>query len=111
MTQAGWTINDYTTASGDSPVRAFLSGLRGQDRVEAFALIQLLAERGNTLRRPHSRPLGGGLFELRGTQVRIFYVLRPQRRIVLLGGMLKKRGDIPPAVLQRLRKMQREIPS
>jgi len=111
MAQAGWTIEDYTTANGDSPVRAFLAGLQGRDRVEAFALLQLLAERGDTLRLPHSRPLGGGLFELRGMQVRIFYVFKPHKRLVLLDGMLKKRGDIPAAVLQRLRKIQREINS
>ena len=84
MAQAGWTIDDCTTASGDSPVRAFLAGLQGRDRVEAFALLQLLAERGDTLRLPHSRPLGGGLFELRGMQVRIFYVFKPHKRLVLL---------------------------
>ena len=104
-----WTVDDYTTASGESPIRAFLSGLQGRDKVEAFALVQLLAERGNTLRLPHSRSLGEGLCELRGNQVRIFYVFRPQRRIVLLDGMLKKRGDIPAAVLKRLRQLQRAV--
>jgi len=44
-------------------------------------------------------------------QVRIFYVFKPHKRLVLLDGMLKKRGDIPAAVLQRLRKIQREINS
>jgi hypothetical protein len=97
------------TAGGESPVRTFLSGLQGRDRIEAFALIKLLEERGNTLKLPRSRSLGEGLCELRGSQVRIFYVFRPQRKIVLLDGMLKKQGDIPPAVLKRLRKLQREI--
>jgi hypothetical protein len=109
MEQAGWTIDDYTTVTGESPVRTFLSGLQGRDKVEAFALIQLLSERGNTLRLPHSRSLGEGLNELRGKQVRIFYVFRPQRRIVLLDGMVKKRDDIPAAVLKRLRQLQREV--
>ena len=108
--QAGtWTIDDYTTASGESPVRAFLSGLQGRDRVEAFALLKLLEERGNILKLPHSRSLGEGLCELRGSQVRIFYVFRPQRRILLPDGMLKKRGDIPAAVLKCLRKLRKEI--
>jgi hypothetical protein len=109
MEQARWTIDDYTTASGESPVRTFLSVLQDRDKVEAFALIQLLSERGNTLRLPHSRSLGEGLNELRGKQVRIFYVFRPQRRIVLLDGMVKKRDDIPAAVLKRLRQLQREV--
>ena len=109
MEQARWTIDDYTIASGESPVRTFLSVLQDRDKVEAFALIQLLSERGNTLRLPHSRSLGEGLNELRGKQVRIFYVFRPQRRIVLLDGMVKKRDDIPAAVLKRLRQLQREV--
>ena len=56
-------------------VRNFISGLtdvRAFD--EAAALIKLVRERGNRLRRPRSAPLGGGLFELRGEQVRIFYI-------------------------------------
>jgi len=109
MEQARWTIDDYTTASGESPVRTYLSVLQDRDKVEAFALIQLLSERGNTLRLPHSRSLGEGLNELRGKQVRIFYVFRPQRRIVLLDGMVKKRDNIPAAVLKRLRQLQRDV--
>ena len=109
MEQIKWTIDDYTTTGGESPVRTFLSGLQGRDKVEAFALIQLLAERGNMLRLPHSRSLGEGLNELRGKQVRIFYIFRSQRQIVLLDGMLKKREDIPVSMLKRLRQLQREV--
>jgi hypothetical protein len=109
MEQARWRIDDYTTEGGESPVRTFLSELQERDKVEAFALIQLLSERGNTLRLPHSRSLGEGLNELRGKQVRIFYVFRPQRRIVLLDGMVKKRDDIPTAMLKRLRQLQQDV--
>jgi hypothetical protein len=104
-----WKIEEYRTEQGESPIRVFLSGLEGQPRVNALALIQLARERGNTLRLPHSKLLGEGLHELRKDQVRIFYVFRPGRRIVLLAGLLKKRGDIPPAMVKRLRKMQEEI--
>lgn len=43
---------------------------------------------------PNAKNLGGGLYELRGTQIRIFYCFRG-RRIVLLDGTIKKRMDIP----------------
>lgn len=86
-----------------------MAGLTGEDRVDAFALLKLLAQSGHELRMPHSKPLGGGLFELRGRRVRIFYVFRPGRRVVLLDGMAKKRGDIPPAVINRMRRYQREL--
>lgn len=69
----------------------------------------MLRERGNELRRPHSAALGGGLFELRGRQVRLFYLFRGQRTAVLLDGMIKKRDDVPDDVLKRLRRMQRDL--
>jgi hypothetical protein len=72
-------------------------------------LIKLVRERGNRLRKPRSAPLGGGLFELRGEQVRIFYMFRPGHRIVLLDGMVKKRNDIPHEVLERVRQLQKEV--
>jgi putative component of toxin-antitoxin plasmid stabilization module len=59
--------------------------------------------------RGHSKPLGEGLFELRTGPVRLFYAFRPGRRIVLLDGMLKKRQEIPPGVLKRLRRYQRAL--
>jgi hypothetical protein len=104
-----WVLDEYVTEQGKSLIREFLSRLEGQDRVEAFALLQLARERGNTLRFPHSKTLGEGLHELRGKQVRIFYVFQPGRRIILIDGMLKKREDIPPPVLKQLRKIQETI--
>lgn len=46
------------------------------------------------------------MFELRdvGSGVRVFYTFLPGRRAVLLGGMVKKRGDIPPETLKEARK-------
>jgi hypothetical protein len=52
--------------------------------------------------------LGDGLFELRGKQVRLFYVFLPGRLIVLLDGEVKKRDDIPPRTLARMRVLQAE---
>ena len=55
------------------------------------------------------RRQGDGLFELRGFQVRLFYVFRGERTAVLLDGILKKRDDIPDDVMKRLRRMQRDL--
>jgi hypothetical protein len=104
-----WRIERLVLDSGESPVQTFLEGLTGEDRADAFALLELLAESGNGLRMPHSKPLGGGLFELRGRQVRIFYVFRRDRRAVLLDGLVKKRGDIPSTALKRVRRHQRQL--
>jgi hypothetical protein len=53
--------------------------------------------------------LGGGLFEMRGRQVRIFYTFRIGRRIVLLDAMVKKRDDIPPEILARVRALNSQV--
>lgn len=90
-------------------VRGFLSQLDRRDFREAAALIRMLEARGNQVREPRSKALGGGLFELRGDQVRIYYVFRPGRRVVLLDGFIKKRGDIPSALMRRLRQLQTEV--
>ncbi len=95
--------------SGESPAQTFLGGLGGRDRVEALALVKLLAEQGNAVKMPHSKPLGEGLFELRGGPVRLFYTFGLGRRIVLLDGMVKKRQEIPPGVLKRVRRYQRAL--
>jgi hypothetical protein len=96
---AGWRIEAYATPAGDEPVWSFIRGLAGRDRVEAIALVKLLEELGNQLRRPHSAALGGGLF----------YVFEARRVIVLLDGEIKKRAAIPKGTLARIRAMQAEL--
>lgn len=44
-----------------------------------------------------------------GTGVRLFYVLLPENRAVLLDGMTKKREDIPDATMRRLRALQAAV--
>ena len=39
--------------------------------------IKLAEMLGNTLREPHSKALGDGLFELRRNHVRLFYMFEP----------------------------------
>ena len=104
---APWTIDVYETEQGEKLVWTFIASLEGRDRAEAIALVKLLEEQGNMLRRPRSGSLGEGLFELRGNQVRIFYLFLPNRVAVLLDGEIKKRDDIPGRTLARVRAYQR----
>ena len=103
-----WRIEEYRTATGDTPVRVFIAGLPPDSMAEALALIKLAETLGNTLREPHSKALGDGLFELRRNQVRLFYTFEPGRSIRLLGGMLKKQDRIPTDVLGQMRAYQKE---
>jgi hypothetical protein len=107
-----WRIEAYRLDTGEIPAQTFLDDLddKPEAKADALALLKMLREQGNALRKPHSAPLGQGLFELRGFQVRLFYVFGGERTAVLLDGMLKKRDDIPDAMLRRLRRMQRVLP-
>ena len=102
-----WRIEEFRTAAGETPVRAFISGLHGDAKAEAVALIKLAEALGSKLREPHSKALGGGLFELRRNQVRLFYVFEPGYVIRLLDGMVKKQDRIPADVLARVRGYQK----
>jgi hypothetical protein len=104
-----WTVADYLASNGETPIVTFLTGLDGRNKQQAAALLALLRDRGNALRPPQSKMVETGLFELRGHQVRIFYVFRPGRRIVLLDGLVKKQDEIPKEVLKRIRLMRQAV--
>ena len=84
MTRGSWTVDAFETDGGDSPAWSFIRRLEGRQ----------------------SGALGDGLFELRGKQVRIFYVFLPGRSIMLLDGEIKKRDAIPRRTLQRMKSLQ-----
>ena len=106
-----WNLAFYQTPRGERPAATFVEQLPDPARAEVAALLAALKERGNLLRPPHSKALGNGLFELRSVKhaVRVFYMFLPGQQIVLLEGMVKKRDDIPAAVLRRLQALQREV--
>lgn len=109
--QDGWQVEYYTKADGEQPVRLFVEALDGKQKREALSLIALAGERGNQLRAPHSKMVETGLFELRHHQVRIFYIFRPGRHIILLDGIIKKQDEIPHEVLQRVRGYRKDAES
>ena len=106
-----WNLAFYQTPRGERPAATFVEQLPGPARAEVVALLAALRERGNLLRPPQSKALGDGLFELRSVKhaVRMFYMFLPGQQIVLLDGMVKKRDDIPVAVLRRIRLLQSEV--
>ena len=89
----------------------YIAGLEGQAATKAAALVRLLEVLGHELRLPHSRALGNGLYELRdvGSGIRLFYILLPGHRAVLLDGLTKKRDDIPDSTMKRLRALQHAV--
>lgn len=107
-----WTVEWYEIRGGRVPLAGYLDGLPEPDRKRALALLTMLEARGNQLREPHSKVVEPGLMELRGggsSQVRMFYLFRPGRRIVVLDGILKKQDAIPRDVLDRMRAYRRDV--
>ena len=76
-------------------------------------LVELLMEHGPSLRLPHSRAMGDGLFELRPRGKsgigRAFYCFVLERRVVVLHAFVKKSQQTPDKDLQLARKRLKEI--
>lgn len=106
-----WRAIEYERVRGESPIRTYLARLEGRNANEAAALLAKLQARGNQMRPPDSKIVTGqeNLFELRGHQVRIFYMFLPGRRIVLLDGIVKKQERIPRADLGRVLGYKRDV--
>jgi len=86
-----WTIDYYSEA-----VRLEIEALPVGIRAAYVRLTELLEEFGLELHMPHSRAMGGGLYELRprGREgiARVFYCALAGRRIVILHSFMKKSG-------------------
>ena len=76
-------------------------------------LVELLIEHGPSLRLPHSRALGDGLFELRPhgrTGIgRAFYCFMVGKHVVVLHAFIKKTQQTPERELKLARKRLKEI--
>ncbi len=104
-----WAVHEHLTAGGQSSFAEFVADLAdAKDIKDAAVLTGALRTLGNQMRPPRSKSLDGGLFELRGTRVRIYYGFLPGRRAVLVGGYVKKRTDTPVDVLRLMRARLKE---
>ena len=103
-----WTIT-YFSESVQHEILAMPAGflgryLRYSDRMGVF---------GPDLGLPHTRAMGGGLFELRlksvGGIARVFYCTIVGRKIVVLHQFIKKTDKTPPRELETARRRMREV--
>lgn len=89
----------------DKRVKNFIKDLEFTTSAKVFRTIELLEKFGNNLGMPHSKHIGGGLFELRvrGQQeVRFLYAFY-KGAAVLLNGFLKKSQKIPKNEIETAR--------
>ena len=83
-------------------------------RIADYArLVELLTEHGPSLRLPHSRAFGDGLFELRPRGRsgigRAFYCFLIGKRVVVLHAFIKKSQQTPDKELNMARKRLKEV--
>ena len=75
--------------------------------------VELLVEYGPSLRLPHSRSLGEGLFELRPRSCtgigRAFYCFMVGKRVTVLHAFIKKTQQTPDRELRLARKRLKEL--
>ncbi len=103
-----WTIDYYS-----EEVRREIDALPVGIRASYARLTDLLQEFGLDLRMPHSRAMGGGLFELRpkGREgiARVFYCMKVGKRIIMLHSFIKKTQETPKREIDIARCRQKEI--
>ena len=103
-----WTIAYYS-----EDVRLEIEALPVGIRASYARLTELLEEFGLELRMPHSRAMGGGLFELRprGREgiARVFYCTNVGRKIIILHSFIKKTNETPKRELDVARRRRKEV--
>lgn len=101
---SAWTITYFTPA-----VEKFVLRLPDDLAASYARVADMMVRFGANLGLPHTRALGGGLFELRlsGLQgiARVFFCLRIGKRIVLLHGFIKKTQETPKSELDKANKL------
>ena len=89
----------YESEDGKTPVTDFLDSLDPKMNAKMVALMELLEEKGNALRKPYSGSLGDGIFELRcvfgGNITRALYFFYHGERIIVTNGFIKKTQKTP----------------
>jgi hypothetical protein len=78
-------------------VRRWFDELNAQELAQARRALNLIETSGPMTRMPHSRPLGGGLYELRfrcgDVHQRVTYAFLPGKRIILFAQFRKQRDN------------------
>ena len=110
---ANFAIVNYTIEYFHSRVKAQIQTWPDGILADFARIVELLMEFGPNLRMPHSRAMGGGLFELRprGREGigRVFYCFVVGKRVVILHAFVKKTEDTPKQELRIARRRMKEV--
>lgn len=102
-----WKIDYWAEKNKKSPVEKWLDDLTTEQLTSVTKELKLLEKAGNELKMPHSRALGGGLFELRERHYgyRVYYCFHGKLLIILLtaGDKSSQERDMKVARSRRAR--------
>ena len=95
----------YERENGSIPFMEFLDCLSPKMKAKILRDLDLLEDKGNTLREPYSKHLEDGIFELRtklaSDITRALYFFYDGSRIVITHGFVKKQEKTPPSEILR----------
>ena len=104
---------DWTVAFYDTDVESEILDLPAGLLARFLRYAERMEEHGPNLGMPHTRAMGGGLFELRlkagEGNARVFYCTVVERRIVMLHLFVKKSQKTPRKELDIARRRQKDM--
>ena len=97
-------VEFYESKDGKQPVVEFLDSLDPKMAAKLVGLMEILEEKGNTLREPYSAPIDDGIFELRcklGSNItRALYFFYIDQKIIITNRFVKKTQKTPTQEIQ-----------
>lgn len=105
-------VEYFEKEDGTYPAEEFILSQDVKMQAKLFRLLELLEEKGNTLREPYSKSLDDGIFEIRAKQgsniTRVLYFFYIGNKIILTNGFIKKSQKTPPSEIDLAKKYRAE---
>ena len=105
-------VEYFEKEDGTYPAEEFILSQDVKMRAKLFRLLELLEEKGNTLREPYSKSLDDGIFEIRAKQgsniTRVLYFFYIGNKIIMTNGFIKKSQKTPPSEIDLAKKYRAE---
>ena len=106
-------VEFYDTEDGRTPIQEFLDSLEPKMNAKMVGLMEILEEKGYSLREPYSAPLEDGIYELRAVQgsniSRALFFFYVEGRIVITHGFIKKTQKTPRAQIKLAKKYRADF--
>lgn len=106
--QMQFQVEFYETEEGRIPTQEFLDSLEPKMNAKMVGLMEILEEKGFSLREPYTAPLEDGVFELRAVQgsniARALFFFYIEGRIVITHGFIKKTQKTPRPQIELAKK-------